>query len=254
MIDWTAPNDHGSPITGYNIYIQQHDGTYTQESVECDGTSPTVIASTQCEVSSFSLIASPYNLLKDESVNVKVIAYNFYGDSVMSEAGNGAQIQLVPDAPVNLANDASITDAFKVGLTWSPGADDGGSAVIDYKLWYALENAAYVDFVEGIVPDLYTTQFTTEHGKNYKFKLQARNSVGLSLFSDEVVVRAARIPDPPSSLTTFIVAPNVNVDDMVISWTAEYDGGSPITAYKILIQESDGLTFTETIATCGGTD
>jgi hypothetical protein len=37
-IDWTAPDDLGSPITAYNVYIKQQDGTYSLELNNCDGT------------------------------------------------------------------------------------------------------------------------------------------------------------------------------------------------------------------------
>lgn len=160
----------------------------------------------------------------------------------------------MPDAPLNLVNVVEITNAFNIGMDWDHGLDDGGSPVIDFKVWYALENEAYVNYVEGITTDFYTTEYTTEHGRNYKFKVQARNSVGFSLPSQEVIIRAARIPDPPTAVNTFIIAPNVNVDDMVISWTAEYDGGSPVIAFTILVLEGDAITFTEDSVNCAGTD
>ena len=51
----------------------------------------------------------PYLLVKGSSVYAKVIATNYYGDSEFSVSGNGAVILLVPDAPVNLTNDPTIT-------------------------------------------------------------------------------------------------------------------------------------------------
>ena len=48
---------------------------------------------------------SPFSLIKDESVYAEIISVNVYGSSVYSTAGNGAVIQLVPDAPLNLTND-----------------------------------------------------------------------------------------------------------------------------------------------------
>jgi hypothetical protein len=74
--------------------------------------------------------------------------------------------------------------------------------------------------------------------------------------STPVVIRAARIPDPPSAITTKVDIPNsypLTVDPLVITWTAEYDGGSPIIAYTILIKQNDG-TFTEDMVNCAGTD
>lgn len=49
VIDWETPVLNGVPITSYKIYIREHDSTvFTQESVECDGTSQDVIDNSQC--------------------------------------------------------------------------------------------------------------------------------------------------------------------------------------------------------------
>jgi len=66
--------------------------TFTQEQVECDGTLQTVVDNRLCYVSLATLKAAPYSLVKAESVYVKVISVNVYGDSVYSDAGNGAVI------------------------------------------------------------------------------------------------------------------------------------------------------------------
>ena len=82
------------------------------------------------------LIVAPYNLLKGNSVMAKVIANNFYGDSSFSPAGNGAIMIIIPDAPINLINDLSVTNRNRIGLKWDEGYSNGGSLVIDYKIWY----------------------------------------------------------------------------------------------------------------------
>ena len=40
----------------------------------------------------------------------------------------------IPDKPLALANDASVTLADQIGLTWNEGSDNGGSPVIDYTV------------------------------------------------------------------------------------------------------------------------
>jgi hypothetical protein len=45
-----------------------------------------------CLVNLSTLTSVPYNLVKDESVYVKIIAVNAYGQSDYSEFGNGAVI------------------------------------------------------------------------------------------------------------------------------------------------------------------
>ena len=58
-------------------------------------------------------------MIKDESVYAEIISINFYGSSVYSSAGNGAVIQLVPDAPIDLINDPTITTNTVIRFTWS---------------------------------------------------------------------------------------------------------------------------------------
>ena len=88
------PITNGSPITAYKIYIRQTDQTtYTQESVECDGASTVVISSRTCKVNLVTLKSSPFSLVKGDSVYVKIVSVNVYGDSaIYSVAGNGAVI------------------------------------------------------------------------------------------------------------------------------------------------------------------
>ena len=42
----------------------------------------------------------------------------------------------VPDSPTGLANVAANTNASQIGLTWTAPTFNGGSALIDYRIWY----------------------------------------------------------------------------------------------------------------------
>ena len=89
------------------------------EKVVCDGDSAAVVANRICSVSLNNLRSSPYSLVRGESINAKIISTNFYGDSVVySDVGNGAVMQLVPDAPILNADQAISTDTV-IRLTWS---------------------------------------------------------------------------------------------------------------------------------------
>jgi hypothetical protein len=47
IIDWTVPSDNGSTITFYTVTIRQSDGTtYTEDSVNCDGSDSTIKSNT----------------------------------------------------------------------------------------------------------------------------------------------------------------------------------------------------------------
>ncbi len=58
-----------------------------------------------------TLTAAPFSLPWGSSIIAKVIAVNNYGPSTASPVGNGAVILTIPDNPLNLANDATVTDS-----------------------------------------------------------------------------------------------------------------------------------------------
>lgn len=71
-----------------------------------------------------------------DAVAVKLTASNTYGESLESDVGSGATIQLVPDPPINLANNLLTTLDDRIGITWEDGPSNGGSQIIDYEVWY----------------------------------------------------------------------------------------------------------------------
>lgn len=66
----------------------------------------------------------------------KIVAINIYGESAQSVDGNGAVMIIVPDAPINLKNDPSVTNRYKIKFSWEPGFSDGGTPVLDYRVSY----------------------------------------------------------------------------------------------------------------------
>jgi hypothetical protein len=92
-IAWDEPVNNGFVIDSYRIFILESDGsTYSEETTECVGNSPSLVSSRECQVQLLSLRSSPYSLLQGDSVWVKIVSINSYGESVESEAGNGAVI------------------------------------------------------------------------------------------------------------------------------------------------------------------
>lgn len=104
----------------------------------CDGTTSAVVLTgiTQCTLPLSTLTAAPYSLLLGFKISAYVVAYNDYGLSLASPIGNEGVIVLVPDAPVSPINDPAITDKSEIGFSWSDGASNGGTSVIDYRITY----------------------------------------------------------------------------------------------------------------------
>jgi hypothetical protein len=123
LISWIPGSSGGSAITGYRVLIRQSDETtYSLDLTNCDGASASVISSTSCLVPILALRSAPFSLAWGSSVYVQVVAYNVYGDSATSAAGNGAIILTIPDSPVNLEEVTASRTASQLSFKWTPGA------------------------------------------------------------------------------------------------------------------------------------
>lgn len=75
------------------------------------------------------------------------------------------------------------------------------------------------------------TSYTAEGlttGVTYKFKVQARNSYGLSDYSNTASILCATVPSIPAGPTSTVVA-----DKVVFHWSAPAANGTPIIAYRV---------------------
>lgn len=180
------------------MFVQTHDeGEFIEETGDCDSQSAIAVANRICNIYLDTLTVAPYNLVVDESVRVKIIAQNDYGESDFSEIGNGAVIKLRPDAPINLANDPLITSAFTIAFTWEEGPFDGSTPVLDFDIYYDKAINDWVLLETGVPTLYYQTTVDLINDQIYTFKVMARNSVGYSPLSETISIRAARVPDVP---------------------------------------------------------
>jgi hypothetical protein len=191
QITWTLPYDGASPITSYTILIRESDDvTFTEESINCDGTDYDIMTNLECFVPISKLLVAPYSLAWGSSIYAKVTAANLIEYSEYSDAGNGAIILTSPDAPYTLVNVPSITAKHQIGLDWESLTNSGGAAVLDFTVSYAAASDAYLVLATGVLNTEYTaTGLST--GVSYHFKVQSRNEYGLSEYSNEITVLAA---------------------------------------------------------------
>lgn len=96
------------------------------------------------------------------SVSATVVAYNAYGNSLNSTQGNGAVIITNPDSPLSLAENVATRGPTQIGITWSQGASNGGTSVIDYQVWITTGSNPYTLVASGVTLTQYvTTSLTT---------------------------------------------------------------------------------------------
>ena len=228
MISWTAPDNGGSPITGYTVKIRQSDATtFSVHYASCDMSASTA---TSCTVPVSALRASPFSLEWGTNVHTTVIAINAYGSSSESAAGNGAIITTTPGAPTSLTEVVAERTKSTLGLSWTAPVFTGGAVIIDYRINIAELGKSYTVAATGVTSTSYTVTGLTA-GKTYELKVEARNSYDYSSSSSILTLLCAFIPDSPTIITTL----NVN-DKFSVTWNEPVANGSPITAYKILIK------------------
>jgi hypothetical protein len=84
-VNWDNVIDNGYVIHAYRFFFLESDGvTYTEETVECDGSDSDIVSNRECQIALLTLRSAPYNLVQGDEVWVKIISINIYGESVIS--------------------------------------------------------------------------------------------------------------------------------------------------------------------------
>jgi hypothetical protein len=151
---------------------------------------------------------------------------------VPSTEGNNAVIQLVPEPPINLANDPLTTTDIVIRFTWDEGLNNGGVPVLDYDVYYdqGSQVGSFILLEEAVLTKYYQTTITLTPGETYSFKVTSRNTVGDSDLSDAIAILAAKPPDAPLNLAE---VPGLTTAYQVgLLWNdGVYDGASPVIDY-----------------------
>jgi hypothetical protein len=247
-VQWVAPANGGDTISAFTIYIRNSDDlTFSVEPINCDGSDSDIVAALECNIPAALLHETPFSLPWGTDVHVKVSASNVKGESVHSLLGNGAIIIAVPDAPILLTEDDALRTSTTLGLTWSPGADDGSLTLIDYKITVQSQSGGAILEATSLNTAKYTAVSLTL-GQTYDFIVYSRNSHGYSLQSATFSLLCAIKPSSPTGIISSNSGSNV-----VTSWTAPSNNGSPITAYQIYFKTSIN-TYVEELSLCDGSD
>jgi len=67
----------------------------------------------------------------------------------------------------------------------------------------------------GVTTTSYNTTIILVAGKNYRFKVQARNIVGFSVDSQYITIRASSVPDAPTNVVTTL---DFSKQSILVSW------------------------------------
>ena len=152
-------------------------------------------------------------------------------------APDGAEADHItlPGAPMNLTAEAN--GARAIDLDWDAPADNGGSAIIGYRIDYMSLNAPTEwKELEANTGDA-STEYTDDQGLKKEttryYRVFAINALGTGLVSD---VADAETDDvgTPSKVRNFRSPTVAGPTQLNLSWQApEKDGGGAITSYRI---------------------
>jgi hypothetical protein len=206
-VNWTAPGDEGSPITGY--VVTPYDNGTAGTAVDVG---PTVFSYT-------------FNALNNgDSYTYTVAATNSVGTGTASAQSAAVVPATLPDAPAAPTATAGNTQA---SVNWTPPFDEG-STITGYVV------TPYDNSTAGTPVDVgNVTTYTFDglnNGDTYTFTVAAINGVGTGAASPASnAVVPATVPDAPAAPTASSTAPA----EAVVNWTAPSDSGSAITGYVV---------------------
>jgi hypothetical protein len=158
----------------------------------------------RCTIPYDDLRAAPFELPWGSSVYANVVATNIMGDSLTSPAGNGAMITRVPDPPANVVKNTLVSNAVTIGIIWDNGVESGGEPVLDYRVWYDQGTGEWMILDYEILNSQYETDVPLTAGTHYAFRVQSRNIIGFSDYSDPISIFAAQMPDETDPPVTTI--------------------------------------------------
>ena len=212
-LNWDAPNDGGSAITGYKIQVESEGSTrvaFTPNSPFTDT-----------------------GLTNGQAYTYSIKAVNANGDGVFSSSetrtptGNAF-------APQNLILKYTGGDT-EVTLEWEVPSDNGGSLITGYNV-YRADGSQPPQSITNNRPGLTYIDSGLAYEESYTYSIKAVNDKGDSPYSNSVSVTPTGFPSAPENLQA-----TAGDGQVTLNWDAPNDGGSAITGYKIQVV-SEGST------------
>ena len=234
-LEWAAPDyDGGAPVTGYLIEVFEGSGDWQILTGNTRSTS-TNYAHTDLDPAS--------------TLTYRVTAINAAGAGSPSNMATATTDPVVPGPPTNLTVTANGTS--RLDLSWAAPGYDGGARVSGYKIEVSdNRGATWATLVENtrsaatVFPHTGLRPATTRH-----YRVSAINRVGTGPPSGvDGATTDATVPDRPEQL----LASAADHSQISLIWDAPaFNGGAPITGYRIEVSENAGVTWAELLATTG---
>jgi parallel beta-helix repeat protein len=204
---WSRPSDRGSPITNYRVYrgLDLENITFLTEIGNV-------------------LFYNDTDILKGETYYYRVSAMNEVGESRLSSVIYSTAMD-VPEEPKNFK---ITSEDLYILLTWHSPYNNGGSPVINFRIYRSTEPDIDLFFEEiGTKTEYRDTSMTP--GLRYYYRVSAVNEIGEGEKSVKVMGFIPGFPQAPLNISAKTGDSFVN-----LTWSEpEFDGGYPIERYYV---------------------
>lgn len=216
-VTWTAPSSSGtggSPITGYTVTYAKDGGAWSTVSSAATSTATSVDISGLTAKAGYTISVAPRNVFGEgPSASITTATLGLATAPVDVKAARG---------------DASAT------VSWSPPADNGGSAITGYAIQYRAKSATtgWTTWRTGpsVSASVRSTKVTNlKNGSYYQLRVAAVTKLGTGKWSTGAAVTPATKPSAPTSLKATTPATKT----VKLTWKASAANGSKISGYRV---------------------
>jgi titin len=240
-VSWTTPtglaNTGGNPVTGYIVYWTEISSTGTiisTNSTTISGTPPGTPPPTTYTIPSLTH-ATLYE--------IQISSVNCSGVGPLSSPPLYVTTSSIPpSAPTNvLITNCNTGYTNSVILTWTAPADDGGSPITNYVIYYRTSSVGsspagtWYTYDTNSAATTATISFLSP-STSYDFKIAAQNAAGVGIFSSPIVSSSSYNPPttPTNLVATNVVSNTSSNGSIVLTWNPSTQEGAQSISHYII--------------------
>ncbi len=238
-LSWTAPNDGGTPLTGYRI----------EGSADAGGTWSDLVANT----GNAATIYMHQGLTPNTTWYYRVSAINSVGTGPASNVANATtETATAPMSPTRLI--ATALGESQINLSWTAPLNAGGTAITGYQIEVSLNAGTIWSMLVTNTGNAATTYAHTDLTPStaYHYRVRAINSVGTGSVSNVVSATTKAPPATAPTAPSGLSATASGSSQIDLSWVAPSNTGvAAIIGYQIELSADAGTNWSDLAANTG---